>query len=510
MDDAYLINSRMDHRGGCGFEENTGDGAGILLALPDSFFQDQAKKININLPDFGSYAVGNIFLPQDQKERSFCKKIVEQTIKSEGQKFLGWRKVPINPKKADVGPAARDCQPEIEQVFVQKSTKLDQEAFERKLYLIRKIFTKRLRYQENLSQASLFYACTLSSRLIAYKGMLTPAQLFPFFPDLENKKFETHLAMVHSRFSTNTFPSWDRAQPNRYMCHNGEINTLKGNVSRMIARQELIKSELISQEDLDKIFPIILSGKSDSASMDMVVELLLLTGRSLPEVMMMLVPEAWEKHKSMNDSKKAFYEFNSCIMEPWDGPASIPFTDGNYIGALLDRNGLRPSRYSVTKDGYVIMSSETGVVDIKPENIELHGRLEPGKMFLVDMNEGRIIQDDEVKKIITSKYPYRKWLNENILPLSKVPYTGNKTPKEKIDFETRLKIFGYTHEDFKTIILPMCNKGKEAIGSMGSDTPLAVLSKRPQLLYNYFKQLFAQVTNPPLDGILEEISFSKT
>ena len=289
------------------------------------------------------------------------------------------------------------------------------------------------------------------------------------------------------------------------MCHNGEINTLKGNVSRMIARQELIKSELISQEDLDKIFPIILSGKSDSASMDMVVELLLLTGRSLPEVMMMLVPEAWEKHKSMNDSKKAFYEFNSCIMEPWDGPASIPFTDGNYIGALLDRNGLRPSRYSVTKDGYVIMSSETGVVDIKPENIELHGRLEPGKMFLVDMNEGRIIQDDEVKKIITSKHPYRKWLNENILPLSKVPYTGNKTPKEKIDFETRLKIFGYTHEDFKTIILPMCNKGKEAIGSMGSDTPLAVLSKRPQLLYNYFKQLFAQVTNPPLDGIREEI-----
>ena len=273
----------------------------------------------------------------------------------------------------------------------------------------------------------------------------------------------------------------------------------------MIARQELIKSELINQEDLDKIFPIILSGKSDSASMDMVVELLLLTGRSLPEVMMMLVPEAWEKHKSMNDSKKAFYEFNACIMEPWDGPASIPFTDGNYIGALLDRNGLRPSRYSVTKDGYVIMSSETGVVDIKPENIELHGRLEPGKMFLVDMNEGRIIQDDEVKKIITSKHPYRKWLNENILPLSKVPYTGNKTPKEKIDFETRLKIFGYTHEDFKTIILPMCNKGKEAIGSMGSDTPLAVLSKRPQLLYNYFKQLFAQVTNPPLDGIREEI-----
>ena len=360
-------------------------------------------------------------------------------------------------------------------------------------------------YKSELSQKNYFYFSSLHNRTLIYKGLLIPEDIERFYLDLSNPKLVTRLALVHQRFSTNTFPTWDLAQPFRYMCHNGEINTLKGNVSRMIARQELIKSELISQEDLDKIFPIILSGKSDSASMDMVVELLLLTGRSLPEVMMMLVPEAWEKHKSMNDSKKAFYEFNSCIMEPWDGPASIPFTDGNYIGALLDRNGLRPSRYSVTKDGYVIMSSETGVVDIKPENIELHGRLEPGKMFLVDMNEGRIIQDDEVKKIITSKHPYRKWLNENILPLSKVPYTGNKTPKEKIDFETRLKIFGYTHEDFKTIILPMCNNGKEAIGSMGSDTPLAVLSKRPQLLYNYFKQLFAQVTNPPLDGIREEI-----
>ena len=289
------------------------------------------------------------------------------------------------------------------------------------------------------------------------------------------------------------------------MCHNGEINTLKGNVSRMISRQELINSKLIDEEFLNKIFPIIIPGKSDSASMDMVLELLLMTGRSLPEIMMILVPEAWEKHKSMDDSKKAFYEFNGCLMEPWDGPASIPFTDGKYIGALLDRNGLRPSRYTVTKDGYVDMSSETGVIEIKPENIKKHGRLEPGKMFLVDMKEGRIVEDDEIKKIIVNKHPYRKWLDENILPLSKIPYTGNRTPKEKINFETRLKIFGYTKEDFNTIIIPMCKKGKESIGSMGSDTPLAVLSKRPQLLYNYFKQLFAQVTNPPLDGIREEI-----
>ena len=273
----------------------------------------------------------------------------------------------------------------------------------------------------------------------------------------------------------------------------------------MISRQELINSKLIDEKFLNKIFPIIIPGKSDSASMDMVLELLLMTGRSLPEIMMILVPEAWEKHKSMDDSKKAFYEFNGCLMEPWDGPASIPFTDGKYIGALLDRNGLRPSRYTVTKDGYVVMSSETGVIEIKPENIKKHGRLEPGKMFLVDMKEGRIVEDDEIKKIIVNKHPYRKWLDENILPLSKIPYTGNRTPKEKIDFETRLKIFGYTKEDFNTIIIPMCKKGKESIGSMGSDTPLAVLSKRPQLLYNYFKQLFAQVTNPPLDGIREEI-----
>ena len=315
----------------------------------------------------------------------------------------------------------------------------------------------------------------------------------------------TRLALVHQRFSTNTFPTWDLAQPFRYMCHNGEINTLKGNINRMISRQELMDSELIDKEDLEKIFPIILPGKSDSASMDMVLELLLMTGRSLPEVMMILVPEAWEKHKTMSSSKKAFYQFNSCLMEPWDGPASIPFTDGDYIGALLDRNGLRPSRYSVTHDGYVIMSSETGVVDIEPENIKIHGRLEPGKMFLVNMNEGRIVEDDEIKNSIVKKYPYSKWVKSNILPLSKIPYRVKKSPKEKLNFETRLKVFGYTKEDFKTIILPMCNNGKEAIGSMGTDTPLAVLSKKPQLIYNYFKQLFAQVTNPPLDGIREEI-----
>ena len=371
------------------------------------------------------------------------------------------------------------------------------------MFVARKIAENTI-YNIDFSQKNYFYFTSLHNRTLIYKGLLIPEDIDKFFLDLSNPELVTRLALVHQRFSTNTFPTWDLAQPFRYMCHNGEINTLKGNYSRMNAREELLKNEFIG-DDIKKIFPIILKDKSDSDSMDMVVELLLTTGRSLPEVMMMMVPEAWEKHKSMSDQKKAFYEFNSCIMEPWDGPASIPFTDGKYIGALLDRNGLRPSRYSVTKDGYVIMSSETGVVDIEPSNIEKHGRLEPGKMFLVDMNEGRIIEDEEIKNEIVSKYPYRKWLDKNTLPLKLIPYTGNKTPKEKLSFETRLRVFGYTEEDLKTIILPMCISGKEAMGSMGTDTPLAVLSKKPQLLFSYFKQLFAQVTNPPLDGIREEI-----
>ena len=505
MDDAYLINSRMDHRGGCGFEENTGDGAGILLALPDSFFQDQAKKININLPDFGSYAVGNIFLPQDQKERSFCKKIVEQTIKSEGQKFLGWRKVPINPKKADVGPAARDCQPEIEQVFVQKSTKLDQEAFERKLYLIRKIFTKRLRYQENLSQASLFYACTLSSRLIAYKGMLTPAQLFPFFPDLENKKFETHLAMVHSRFSTNTFPSWDRAQPNRYMCHNGEINTLKGNMNQMYSRQGLARSDYFGSK-INKLFPITEPDCSDSGSFDNVLELLIMSGRELPEAAMMMIPEAWQNDNEMSPAKKAFYEYSSSFMEPWDGPASIVFTDGNYVGAVLDRNGLRPSRFYVTDDDKVIMASEVGVLPVDQAKVLSKGRLQPGKMFLIDFEEGRMIPDEEIKKRVSKKLPYKDWVKNQIIDIQDLK--TSKTKYKTDDLISRMQSFGYTTETLEFMLLPLVTELRDPLGSMGNDAALACLSDKPRMIYDYFKQLFAQITNPAIDSIREEVIMS--
>ena len=495
---ALNILTCLEHRGAVSSDGKTGDGAGILIEIPHNYF---VKQCEFDLPKPFDYAVGMVFLPQKINQLNYCVDVFEKEIQKQGLNILGWRNVPVNSKV--VGSIAAKTQPIIRQVFIEKDDKLSESDFNTKLYISRKIAENEI-YNSSLSQKNYFYFSSLHNRTLIYKGLLIPEDIDRFYLDLKDPDLVTRLALVHQRFSTNTFPTWDLAQPFRYMCHNGEINTIKGNVTRMNAREELMKNEFIG-EDLKKIFPTILKGKSDSAQMDMVVELLLTTGRSLPEVMMMMVPEAWEKHKSMSDDKKAFYEFNSSIMEPWDGPASIPFTDGKYIGALLDRNGLRPSRYTVTKDGYVVMSSETGVVEIQPENIESHGRLEPGKMFLVDMTEGRIIEDEEIKNSIVSKHPYRKWVNDNLLPLKEVPYTGNKTPNEKLDFETRLRIFGYTQEDLKTLILPMCTSGKEAIGSMGTDTPLAVLSTKPQLLFNYFKQLFAQVTNPPLDGIREEI-----
>ena len=495
---ALNILTCLEHRGAVSSDGKTGDGAGILIEIPHDYF---VKECDFKLPKPYDYAVGMVFLPQKINQLNYCVDVFEKEIQKQGLNILGWRNVPVNSKV--VGSIAAKTQPVVKQVFIEKDNTLSETDFNTKLYISRKIAENEI-YNSPLSQKNYFYFSSLHNRTLIYKGLLIPEDIDRFYLDLKDPDLVTRLALVHQRFSTNTFPTWDLAQPFRYMCHNGEINTIKGNVTRMNAREELMKNDFIGK-DLEKIFPTILKGKSDSAQMDMVVELLLTTGRSLPEVMMMMVPEAWEKHKSMSDDKKAFYEFNSSIMEPWDGPASIPFTDGKYIGALLDRNGLRPSRYTVTKDGYVVMSSETGVVEIKPENIESHGRLEPGKMFLVDMNEGRIIEDEEIKNSIVSKHPYRKWINDNVLPLKDVPYTGNKTPNEKLDFETRLRIFGYTQEDLKTLILPMCTSGKEAIGSMGTDTPLAVLSTKPQLLFNYFKQLFAQVTNPPLDGIREEI-----
>jgi glutamate synthase (NADPH/NADH) large chain len=490
---------KLEHRGAVSADGRTGDGAGILFDIPHDFFK---KVCDFEIPETREYAVGMVFLPKKKNQAKFCMDTFESSVRDQNLKIIGWRDVPVD--VAFLGQIAAEKEPTVKQIFIGKNgLDLTEQQFNAKLFAARKIAEHTIR-NSKISQSHMFYFSSLSTTTIIYKGLLMPEDISGYYKDLSDDDLVTRLALVHQRFSTNTFPSWELAQPFRYMCHNGEINTLRGNVSRMRAREELMQSDVFG-DDIKKMFPIILEGKSDSASMDMVIELLLMTGRSLPEAMMMVVPEAWEKHQTMSDDKKAFYEYNSCIMEPWDGPASIPFTDGDVIGALLDRNGLRPSRYTLTKGGFVIMASEIGVLDIKPEDVVQHGRLEPGKMFLVDMNEGRIIEDDEIKNAIVTKRPYRKWLNENLLPLAKVPYTNNNTPTENLDFETRLRLFGYTIEDLKTIINPMSSKGAEVISSMGNDTPLAVLSDQPQLLYNYFKQLFAQVTNPPLDGIREEI-----
>ncbi len=507
MEDAYLVNSRMDHRGGCGFEENTGDGAGILVALPHNFFKTISKEIGIKLPKTGSYSVGNIFLPQDEKEREICKREIEKVVGSENQTFLGWRKVPVDSEKANVGPAAKLSQPVIEQLFVESSNGIDQDEFERKLYLIRKQFSHQLRTNKKLTQANLLFACSLSSKIIVYKGMLTPSQLFPFFPDLEQKSFETHLAMVHSRFSTNTFPSWDRAQPNRYMCHNGEINTLKGNVNLISARQGVAQSDLF-QEKLKDLFPIAEPDSSDSGNFDNILEFLMLTGRTLQESIMMMIPEAWQSNELMNQDKRAFYEYSSSLMEPWDGPASIVFTDGNYIGAVLDRNGLRPSRYYVTKDDKVIMASEVGVLPVDPSNVLMKGRLQPGKMFLIDFEEGRMVPDEEIKEKIYKANPYKEWTKEQIVALEKI--TDEKTSKPKLtsDLISRMQAFGYTVETMQFMLLPIVRELRDPLGSMGNDAALACLSDKPRLIFDYFKQLFAQVTNPAIDSIREEVIMS--
>jgi glutamate synthase (NADPH) large chain len=490
---------KLEHRGAVSSDGRTGDGAGILFDIPHAFFK---KVCNFEIPEPREYGVGMVFMPKSNNQVTFCMTTFEKAISEQKLKVIGWRDVPVD--ASNLGQIAAEKEPTVKQVFVSKNgLDLTEQQFNAKLFAGRKIAEHAI-IKSKISESHRFYFSSFSTTTIIYKGLLMPEDISRYYTDLSDDDLVTRLALVHQRFSTNTFPSWELAQPFRYMCHNGEINTLRGNISRMRAREELMKSDIFG-DDIKKLFPIILEGKSDSASMDMVIELLLMTGRSLPEAMMMVVPEAWEKHKTMSDEKKAFYEYNSCIMEPWDGPASIPFTDGNVIGALLDRNGLRPSRYTLTKSGFVIMSSEIGVLDIKPEDVVQHGRLEPGKMFLVDMNEGRIIEDDEVKNSIVTKHPYKKWLDANLLQLAKIPYTDNPIPIESIDFETRLRLFGYTIEDLKTIINPMGSDGNEALSSMGNDTPLAILSDQPQLLYNYFKQLFAQVTNPPLDGIREEI-----
>ncbi|MFD2726144.1 glutamate synthase large subunit [Hyunsoonleella rubra] len=496
--DALEILVKLEHRGGVSADGRTGDGAGLLIDIPHDYFKRVCK---FDIPAQREYAVGMVFLPKNKNQYVYCKDTFEREVEAQGLAILGWREVPVD--STQLGQIALASEPAIEQIFIGKTEAIDEATFKAKLYAARKI-TEHAIIESKISQSSYFYVPSLSTTTLIYKGIIMPEDIGPYYTDLQQKDLVTRLALVHQRFSTNTMPTWELAQPFRFMCQNGEINTLRGNVSRMRVREEIMRSDVFGPQ-IEKLFPIILPGKSDSASMDMVVELLTHTDRSLPEIMMMMIPEAWEKHATMSDDKKAFYEYNCCIMEPWDGPASVPFTDGDYIGALLDRNGLRPSRYSVTKSGKLIMASEVGVVDIDPEDIEMHGRLEPGKMFLVDMNEGRIIDDEEIKSEIVSQRPYKTWLDKTRLHLRDVPYTSETCPIETIDIKTRQRLFNYTFEDIQEVITPMAQKGKEALGSMGIDTPLAVLSDRPQLISNYFKQLFAQVTNPPLDGIREEI-----
>ena len=507
ISDALTILENMEHRGACGCESNTGDGAGILIQTPHAFFFDECLKMGVHLPAFGRYGVGSVFFPREIRLREECRDIFSRTAEELGLEVLAWRKVPVNPE--DIGFTARSVEPEIEQVFVACPDHItDPMAFERKLFVLRN-------YSSHLINNSVkkdpigFYIASLSYKVIVYKGQLTSKQVRTYYPDLNNKKVVSALGLVHSRFATNTFPSWKLAQPFRFIAHNGEINTLQGNLNWIKTNEKGYTSPYFSKEEMDMLLPLISGSQSDSASLDNMMELLTMTGRSLPHVMMMLIPEAWDGNESMDPEKKAFYEFHASVMEPWDGPASISFTDGRMIGATLDRNGLRPSRYCVTSDDRVIMASETGALPVDPSLIIENGRLQPGKMFIVDIEEGRIISDDEVKKSICSQKPYGEWLNKYKIRLNELPEPRVMfTHLEHEQVFKYQKAFGYSSEDLDNIIAPMALDGKEPIGSMGTDVPLAILSEQPQHLSSYFKQLFAQVTNPPIDPIRERLVMS--
>ncbi|GFN29869.1 glutamate synthase large subunit [Paenibacillus xylaniclasticus] len=499
---ALTLLENMEHRGGQGSEPNTGDGAGIMLQIPHDFFQQEMKSQGIELPQEGEYAVGMLFLPLEDGIRAEQEKKLEAIIREEGQTLIGWRTVPTNDSK--LGQSALKVKPYVRQVFIGRNAALsDDLAFERKLYVIRKRAEQAIRYGGG-EGADKFYFSSLSTKKIVYKGMLTTEQVRSFYMELTNEAVVTAMALVHSRFSTNTFPSWERAHPFHYMIHNGEINTLRGNVNWMHARQSLFATELFG-DDLDKIKPIINPDGSDTAMFDNVLEFMYLSGRSLPHAMMMMVPEPWTNHESMSDEKKAFYEYHACLMEPWDGPAAMAFTDGTMIGATLDRNGLRPARYYVTKDDHIILGSEAGAVQIPAEEIVYKDRLRPGRMLIVDTKAGRILSDEEVKAAIASEKPYRQWLNEHLISLDDLPVAPELPDPDHETVQQRQQAFGYTFEDIRKVLEPMAKTGQEPIGSMGYDAPLAVLSERPQRLYNYFKQLFAQVTNPPIDAIREEL-----
>jgi len=502
VSDGLEILLNLSHRGAVACDGSTGDGAGILVQLPHAFIRKAADIDGIHLPAEGEYASGLVFLPRDSADESQCMAHIERIVAEEGQHFLGWRKVPVN--SDTIGEISREAEPSVRQLFIGRASDCkDIDQFERKLFVIRKLAENAVRVA-SLRQGHFFHIPSLSAKTFIYKGMFLAHQLKAYYPDLHDPDMTSALALVHQRYSTNTFPSWDLAHPFRFLCHNGEINTLRGNINWMNARQFLFQSERFGK-DMSRLFPIATPGASDSAILDNALELLTHTGRSLPHAIMMLIPEAWQNHETMSDEKKAFYEYHSCLMEPWDGPASIAFTDGKWVGAVLDRNGLRPSRYTVTRDGLVVMGSETGVLDIDPANVLHKGRLQPGRMFLIDMEEGRIIEDEEIKEKISRRQDYRKWLDDNLIRVPE-PDTASPAAERSVDSLTRQQqLIGYTLEDLNVLLGPMARDAGEPTGSMGDDIPPAILSRKSRLLFDYFRQLFAQVTNPPLDAIREKL-----
>ena len=496
------ILKNLSHRGACGCDAETGDGAGILMQSPDLFFRRVCDDSGIALPPAGEYGSGLVFLPTDASQRKACRKGFASIIETEGQQLLGWRKVPV--RSDALGHLSRHVEPEIRQIFIGKGDGVEDQAhLDRKLYIIRKQIDHAMH-----RRGYDFHIPSLSSRVFVYKGMFLSHQLKAYFPDLTEPDMESALAIVHQRYSTNTFPAWGLAQPFRFLCHNGEINTLRGNLNWLKAREALMASEHFG-EDLAKIFPIAAPGASDSASLDAMLELLYHAGRPLPHCVMMLIPEAWQHHQTMSEEKKAFYAYHANLLEPWDGPATIPFTDGRCIGAVLDRNGLRPSRYLITHDGLAVLASEAGVLQIEPERVKIKDRLAPGRMFLIDLEAGRLVDDEEIKATVSSGQPYRQWVDQHQMVLDAAEADPAPcAPSVIFDDESLSRwqhLFGYTQEDLKILLAPMAESGKEPVGSMGDDTPPAILSKRPRLLYDYFRQLFAQVTNPPLDAIREEL-----
>src|SRR5713226_4218176 len=505
IEDALAILCNLEHRGAVGADPRAGDGAGILVQIPHKFFAKKTDRLGFTLPKPGEYAVGALFMPQDPDWRQVIRDIYSQLIKREGMTLIGWREMPTD--NSTLGESVKPTEPFHLQVFIGRGRKIKSEdEFERRLYILRKSMSHAI-YTRKERRLSGYYPVSISCRTVVYKGMFLADQLATYYPDLRDREFESALALVHQRFSTNTFPTWSLAHPYRMIAHNGEINTLRGNVNWMAARQASVSSERFG-DDINKLWPISYEGQSDTACFDNALEFLVQGGYPLAHAVMMMIPEAWAGNSLMNDERRAFYEYNAALMEPWDGPAAIAFTDGRQIGATLDRNGLRPARYLVTRDDRIIMASEMGVLPIPEKDIVTKWRLQPGKMLLVDLDEGRLIPDEEIKARLARSHPYREWLHDTQIVLENLPPAAEAAPISNLSLLDRQQLFGYTQEDLKILMTPMATTGEEAVGSMGNDTPISALSDRPKLLFTYFKQNFAQVTNPPIDPIREELVMS--